>query len=297
MSIPVTYECYVCHLQRNSDTARKLKGEAVATAFARDLMEMYLTAPAGVSSAWFGPGATKLLEKHCGVTGDRFREEKAQSNRFVLERLEQIRLRIRSAEDPLYAAAQMAALGNYIDFSALKGKVSFEKMDELLSGAENMHLDPEAYAALREDLARGGRLLYLTDNAGEIGFDRLLAEEIHRAYPAVEITFCVRGGPAANDATREDAAEMGIPFPVIDNGNTVAGTQLELLGAEAREALARADVILSKGQGNVETLYGCGRNVYYLFLIKCPLFVRLFGKPQLSPMLLREGTPLATAVE
>ncbi|MDD6200565.1 MAG: ARMT1-like domain-containing protein [Firmicutes bacterium] len=292
MSIPVTSECYVCHLRRSVETARALGGEEAATAFARELMGQYLTAPEGVGSPWFGPGVTELLKKHCGLKGDRFREEKERSNRFVLERLEDIRRRIRAAEDPLYAGAQMAVLGNYIDFSALQGEVSFEKLDNMLDDAAQIRLDPEAYGALRSDLERGGRLLYLTDNAGEIGFDRLLAEEIHRAYPRMEITFCVGGGPAANDATREDAAAVGIPFPVIDNGNTVAGTQPELLGAEAREALAQADVILSKGQGNVETLYGCGWNVYYLFLIKCPLFVKLFGQPKLTPMLLRDGTPL-----
>lgn len=49
-----------------------------------------------------------------------------------------------------------------------------------------------------------------------------------------------------------------------------------------------ADVILSKGQGNVETLYGCGYNIYYAFLIKCQLFVKMFGLPKLTPMLLKE---------
>ena len=116
----------------------------------------------------------------------------------------------------------------------------------------------------------------------------MLADEIHRAYPRLAITFCVRGGPAVNDATRADAAAVGISFPVIDNGNRIPGTQIDQLGAEARRALDGADVILSKGQGNVETLRGCGRNIYYAFLIKCARFERLFGKPKFTPMLVRE---------
>ena len=91
-----------------------------------------------------------------------------------------------------------------------------------------------------------------------------------------------------NDATREDAAAVGLPFPVIDNGNRVAGTQLELLGREAREALDRADVILAKGMGNTETMLGCGYNVYYAFLVKCPRFVQLFRRPLFTPMLVRD---------
>ena len=91
-----------------------------------------------------------------------------------------------------------------------------------------------------------------------------------------------------NDATREDAKEVGIPFPVIDNGNRIAGTDLTQLGAEAREALEQADVIIAKGMANTETLYGCGYNIYYAFLIKCPRFVTVFGKPKMTPMLVKE---------
>ena len=289
MSIPMNAQCYLCHLKRNTETALSMAGEAAATAFAKDLMQLYLDAPKEKGSPWFGPGVTALLEKHCGLTEDRFKAEKEESNRFVLQRLEDIRSRILSAEDPLYAALQMAVLGNYIDFSALKGQVSFEKLDEMLTKAENIDLDRENYEKLRADLEKGKNLLYITDNAGEIGFDRLLAEQMAAQYPDLQITFCVRGGPASNDATREDAEEVGIPFPVIDNGCTVAGTELELLPEETRKLFEQADVILSKGQANVETLYGCGLNIYYLFLIKCERFQAYFGKEKLTPMLLKEG--------
>ena len=288
MSIPMNVACYLCHLRRNTEIARDLAGEEAATAFARDLMELYVQAPKEKGSPWFGPGVTELLEKHCGLQGDRYKEEKEESNRFVLERMDIIRDRIRTAADPLYAGLQMAVLGNYIDFSALRGEVSFEKLDEMLLQAQNIELDRNTYAQLQAELEKGGKLLYLTDNAGEIGFDRLFAEEIHRKYPQMQITFCVRGGPASNDATREDAREVGIAFPVIDNGTTIAGTEPETLTGEAKLAFETADVILSKGQANVETLYGCGKNIYYIFLIKCQRFVEYFQKEKLTPMLLRE---------
>ena len=130
--------------------------------------------------------------------------------------------------------------------------------------------------------------MYLTDNAGEIGFDRVFAEQIAKKYPQLAITFCVRGGPVLNDATREDAAEVGVPFPIIDNGNTIGGTELRLLSDEARNALESADVIIAKGMGNVETAYGCGYNIYYAFLVKCQMFADRFGKPLMTPMLVRE---------
>jgi uncharacterized protein with ATP-grasp and redox domains len=290
MALFADARCLVCQMERNIATARKLGTEEQAAVFAKDLMKLLADAPAGVPAPFFTPGVARLFHEHYGLSLDRYAQEKKDSNAFVLERLPQIREKVFSAPDPVKAGLQFAILGNYIDFAALRDEVSFEKLDEKLRSALEMELDENNYVNFCEELEKGGKLLYLTDNAGEIGFDRVFAEAIHAKFPQVEITFCVRGGPAANDATRADAEEVGIPFPVIDNGNTVPGTLLELLGDEARQAMAEADVILSKGQGNAETLLGCGYNIYYAFLVKCPLFVERFGKEKLTPMLVKERT-------
>ena len=288
MSICIDSRCLLCHFQKNLKTAQSLGTEAQATEFAFALMDIYRNSPKDVGATWYGPQVDELFERIYGITGDRFREEKEASNAFVLERMDRIRERVCAAADPVLAGLQMAILGNYIDFSALYGEVSFEKLDDMLEQALEMELDEETYRSLCRDLETGKRLLYLTDNAGEIGFDRIFAEEIYRRYPHLQITFCVRGGPTMNDATREDAAAVGIPFPVIDNGNRIAGTQLELLGEEARNAMESADVIIAKGQANAETLLDSGYPIYYAFLVKCIRFIERFGRPKLTPMLLKE---------
>ena len=290
MAVFADTRCLICQLERNIATARKLGTEEQATVFARDLMKLLAEAPAGVPAPFFTPGVTALFHKHYGLSMDRYKQEKTDSNAFVLARMGQIREKVFSAPDPVKAGLQFAILGNYIDFAGLRGDVSFEKLDQMLEKALEMAFDENNYVNLCRELERGGKLLYLTDNAGEIGFDRIFAEVIAEKFPNVEITFCVRGGPAANDATREDAEAVGIPFPVIDNGNLVPGTMLELLSPEAKAAMDSADVILSKGQGNVETLLGCGYNIYYAFLVKCPMFMERFGKEKLTPMLLKERT-------
>lgn len=288
MSIAFDADCILCHLKRNIATARELGTEDQAIAFAKDLMRIYQSVPADKSFTTLNPAVSDLLKAHYGVDEDRFKQEKEDSNRFVLSRLDQIRERVEKAKDPVYAGLQFAILGNYIDFGALQGEVSFGQLDGLLSKAEQMELDAGIYADLCADLAKGGKLLYLTDNAGEIGFDRVFAEELHKKFPDVQITFCVRGAPALNDATREDAAIMGIPFPVIDNGTRIAGTEIDLLGQEARTALETADVVIAKGMANTETMYGCGLNIYYAFLIKCARFEKVFGKPKFTPMIVKE---------
>lgn len=288
MSIALDSQCLMCHLRRNLEVVRPLGTEEKTMEFIREVLRLYLEGPTDVPSTWFNPQVSDLLQTHYGLPEDRMRQEKQDSNRFVLERLDVIREKVRSAADALYAALQFAVLGNYLDFGALQGQVSFEALDAMLDQALELDLDKDVFARFCRDLEAGKKLLYLTDNAGEIGFDRVFAEEIAARYPHLDITFCVRGGIALNDATREDAAAVGIPFRVIDNGNRIPGTQLDQLSAEAKEALETADVILAKGMANVETMFGCGHNVYYAFLVKCQRFVTLFKKPLMTPMLVPE---------
>lgn len=288
MSISIDTYCMECQLRRNAALARSLGSEEKATEFLRRWMKIALELPAASPSPCSGPATNALLHEMYGLDLDRYKAEKEASNAFALANMDAARAEIEAAADPVFAGLQFAILGNYLDFSALGDKVSFDTLREMLEKAKHIQVDRKTYEVLCRDLAAGKKLLYLTDNAGEIGFDRLFAEQLQKSYPHLTITFCVRGGNAANDATRADAEAVGLPFPVIDNGNDVAGTVPELLSGEARQAMEEADVILSKGMGNVETLLGCEKNIYYAFLVKCQRFVNLMGKPLMTPMLLRE---------
>lgn len=288
MSIGADTHCLQCYLRKNVATARTLGDEETATRFAKELMGILSTLPADQTTVSMAPKVAEMFHRYYGLDVDRYKAEKEQSNAFFLERADWFWEMASGAADPVLAGLQMAILGNYLDFSALQGQVSFEKLDGMCREALQMELDNQSVTQLKADLAKAKKLLYITDNAGEIGFDRICAQLLAQAYPDLEITFCVRGGPALNDATREDAELVGVPFPVIDNGNTIPGTDLAAIGPEARAALEAADVILAKGMANVETLYGSGYNVYYAFLVKCERFSGLFGRPLLTPLLLPE---------
>ena len=288
MSLPVDSSCMLCYLKKHLDLARSLGDDATTDAFMRELTQQFLDLPRHLPSPALAAGTNELLRRYYGLEPDRFRAEKEASNAFVVARMEDLRNRVRSAKDPVLAALQFAILGNYLDFSALGDKVSFEALDRMLEEALEMPLDTETVNRFKKELETGKTLLYLTDNAGEIGFDRICAEVLRERYPHLEITFCVRGGFAMNDATREDAAVVGIDFPVIDNGSDIAGLIPEMLGEEARNALETADVILSKGMANTETLYGSGYNIYFAFLVKCDKFERIFQQPLMTPMFIQE---------
>ena len=289
MSLGADTLCLQCYLKRNVEAARALGDEATATRFAKELMGILSQLPSSKATVSAAPMVAEMFQRYYGLEADRYKEEKAQSNAFAKTWFDQALAMAQQAADPVLAGLQMAILGNYLDFSALQGKVSFDKLEQMMQNALQTQLDEAVLAQLKNDLSKAKKLLYITDNAGEIGFDRVCARQLQTAYPDLEITFCVRGAPAMNDATREDAAAVGIPFPVIDNGNRVAGTDLTQLGAEAQAALDSADVIIAKGMANTETMYGCDYNVYYAFLIKCPRFITVFGKPKMTPMLVRES--------
>lgn len=185
---------------------------------------------------------------------------------------------IESADGSLKRAIQYARVGNYIDFAAVQ-KVEEDKLYKLLSDAENDELDSVEYGNFLSDMENAKRFVLLTDNCGEIVLDKLLIKILKKAYPNVEITAIVRGKPVINDATLDDAKAVGLidECRVIGNGAGIAGTALELISDEAREVIDCADVIIAKGQGNFETLMGCGLNVYYAFLCKCEWFVTMLG--------------------
>ena len=284
MAIPMNSICAQCLIKRHVDTARPLGSDETATKFAKGLMELFVSLPEGADSSQIGPGVSQLYADLYGLEGDRYREEKETSNAFAMARLPQIYAQVEKAEDPIYAALQLSVLGNYLDFAALAGKVRFEDLDKMLLDSKNYDLSGPDYEKFRKDLSAAHNFVLITDNAGEVVFDRVLAETIHKVYPQINITFLVRGGPANNDATREDAAIVGIPFPVEDSGLCVGGTPLHQISEKAKALLESADVILAKGMGNTESLYGCGLPVYYAFLVKCARFEQVFQKPHLTPM-------------
>jgi uncharacterized protein with ATP-grasp and redox domains len=212
-----------------------------------------------------------------GVTDD-YEAVKRYFNALMLEEAPALRARIDASPDPLNEAMRIAMAANYIDFGAVED-VNAEKLRELLADADRCGLPPEETNAFRRELGDARRLTLLTDNCGEIVLDRLHVETILRRHPGLSVTAVVRGAPVSNDATEADVRAVGLDrvARIVSNGTDIGGTQLDAISEEARSAIEEADLILSKGQGNFETLSGCGLNVYYLFLCKCDLFTLRVG--------------------
>ncbi len=215
-----------------------------------------------------------------------YSELKKIYNRLMLDYEKTIEEKIESSADPLSKALKYAMIGNYIDFGAL-GNVDDEKLDQLLSDT-GKYSAGEDYPSFEAELSRAKRLAYLTDNCGEIVLDKLFIKQIQKAYPQIEISVIVRGKPTLNDATLEDAIFCGIDkiAKVIPNGSDLAGTKLDEISAEASNAIRNANLIISKGQANYETMCDSGMNIFFVFIIKCRHFSETFGKGMFEGKLL-----------
>lgn len=223
-----------------------------------------------------------------GVNVD-YTDIKKYFNEYVMKKQTRIEAEVETADDQLFRALQYSMTGNYIDFGAMEN-VSEEKFEELLSNAKNIELDRMEYERMLNDLKTAKSLVFLHDNCGEIVFDHVLIKVLKALYPDMKIISMVRGVPVLNDATLDDARQIGLTETavVVGNGSNIAGTSLEDISCDALEMIQKADVIISKGQGNFETLYGCGLNIYYLFMCKCTMFANRFHKKLYEGMLIND---------
>jgi uncharacterized protein with ATP-grasp and redox domains len=127
------------------------------------------------------------------------------------------------------------------------------------------------YATFKEKLARAGKILYLGDNAGETVFDRMFIEEMGRP-----VIYAVRERPVINDATIQDAVESGLDkvATIVSTGWDGPGVLVDACSDVFLGHFKTADLIISKGQGNYETLSMQDKPIFFLLKAKCPVIAR-----------------------
>lgn len=289
-------DCINCLVHRHFRLAQA-KGEPdKADAYLRDVLRIILDAPKGVAAPWLTGAFTQAYAKYWPGE-DAYGRLKWESNDLILALLPEIRPTVEQAADPLAMALKFARTGNFLDFGILTPEAAHQALWEAVARTAESALPQPVYDAFRADLGRAKSLLILGDNAGEIVFDTLLAEQLHRFYPDLAVTYCVRGQNTLNDATREDAAYVGMDrlARIIDNGSAISGTEIAYAGPALRQALDTADVILSKGSGNFECMAGCGLNVYYIFQCKCQRVSRILGVENMTGQFLHDSRLHKTA--
>ena len=220
------------------------------------------------------------------VTGssDPFRAIKERSNRLAMRYYEDVK-KISSSGDSLMEAVTLSIVGNVIDYG-LKKSIDIDKELRNIvgdAGAPGGGIDTNRpifhYPEFERALGKACTILYLADNAGETVFDRILIEEIRKHYPDRRIRYAVKERPIINDALMEDAFRCGINevAEVISSGSDAPGTILRWASKEFLKFFDEAEMIISKGQGNFETLTEDGGPIFYLFMVKCSVVANHLG--------------------
>ena len=281
-------ECYTCCIDKAESLLKQYKVSKPRMESVLAQVKACLAGAEETSAPVLMARVMNILEEQVGIM-DAYDMPKKKYNELLLRKEEAVYAEVMEEEDRFFAALQYAITGNYIDFGAMSD-VDEEKLDQLMSDRAQVRLDEEESRRLRDELAGASKLVYITDNAGEIVLDKVFLRVVREMYPKLHVTVLVRGVPVLNDATLEDAVLVGMDriAEVMPNGTYIPGTPLDGISREAREAVVTADLCIAKGQGNFETLRGCGENIYYLFLCKCELFVKKFQVERFTPVLSNE---------
>lgn len=272
----ISAACIRCMVDRQEENISRFEDEHKKSAYLKEVLRIIGDSEEDATAPLLTAKVTRAYQEYFGESLD-YREIKHSFNQKMLAFEDAIRKEIHANQHPLQCALSFARTGNYIDYGAMRD-VETSVLETLVREAGQKKVEEETLKRFTKELETAKSLVYVTDNCGEIMLDKLLIELILELYPQIQVTAVVRGNPVLNDATMEDAVKVGLDriVPVVGNGTDIAGTSLAHINQESLELIQHADMILAKGQGNFETLHGCGLNIYYLFLCKCDWFVRRF---------------------
>ncbi|MBR1970441.1 MAG: DUF89 family protein [Clostridia bacterium] len=282
------YQCIRCLITRNLKIDEAEATDEDKTLYVRELLKIITESPKSSSAPDVVEKINKLQKDFNIFTFD-CKKIKSYYNRMILEYEAEIQQKINCSTDKLYTAVRYALIGNFIDFGA-NSNLKDDELKKLIDNVDNVNFDMAEFNSLKNELKQAKKITYLADNCGEIVFDKILIKCIKELYPHIEITVIVRGEDVLNDVTLEDAKEVNLCdiVKVIDNGTAIAGTNLNRISKQCLEAIESADLIISKGMGNFETLIGCKKNIFYLFMCKCMKFCKILEVPLNSYMILND---------
>lgn len=264
-------ECYPCLLKQAVDTLKIIgSNEEDKKETIKQVLTYLASAPSNLPPPYISRRVYKIVSDVTGVA-DPYAEVKKKSSLMVLGMLPILRERVKGAEDPIYEAFRLAIIGNIIDYGAGK---SFTLEDISFFG--NIPIKINHYDDFLKDLKKAKTVLYIGDNAGEVVFDLLALEVLSNLNK--KVYFAVRTRPIINDVTKDDAEYVGVGryAEIIDSGSDAPGVALDVVTPRFKSLLEEADLVISKGQGNFETLETYKRDdIYFLLRVKCEVVAKM----------------------
>ncbi len=268
-----TYECIPCAINQGINVVKSLN---IADDKIQDMIQEILkylselnyieTTPPEVAMIVY-----EIIYKHTDIE-DPFKKSKDYYNQKILDMEDDLSNYIRKNDD-FSEILKFVISGNIIDFGAIHD-LSEKEIFKTIDNIEKNSLIIDNAKELKEALEKAESVFYIGDNCGEIVFDKLFIKYLLNRYDIRRLYFGVRGGPIINDVTREDAKKVGMDefSEIMDTGTKAPGVLLKNLKKDYKDRLFNSDLVISKGQGNYESLSGIKKdNVYFLFMAKCPV--------------------------
>ncbi len=261
-------ECLPCYLRQTLQVARlSTDDEAVQLRAMHRVAELTRTMDMEQTPP---ENSVAVYQEIARITGcdDPYLEIKRQSNEQALLVLPQLRQKVKESENPLLLSLRLAIGGNIIDYGAMHSFDVDAAMQNCLDAPLLLDDSMELISHI-QNLKKGANVLYLADNSGEIVYDSLLVEVLN-GY-GFTVTVAVKSGAIINDALMADARMCGLDSiaVILENGTNCPGTPLALCSDELKHHFYNADLIISKGQGNFETLSEAEAEIFFLLTIKC----------------------------
>ncbi len=269
------YRCFFCFSRAFERLLEKEKlTREQKNAFTARMAELYYR----MNGNFIAPLLSREMHVELNQTSDRrdfYAKIKKESNDHILRLYPVIKKKVEESDNPFETALLLSVAGNVMDY-AISSDFNIEATIErvLKTGLSIDHS-----ASLRKAISEADTVLYIGDNAGEIVFDKLLIETIK--HP--DLWFAVRGAPVSNDATFEDVEYIGMDHVanIISNGYDAPSTILKKCSGSFQEIFKRADLIISKGQGNLEGLLPLNDSrIYYLTMAKCDVVADYLQVPR-----------------
>jgi damage-control phosphatase, subfamily I len=258
------YRCFYCFTKAFGKLLEKenISIEAKST-FTDDMIGLYQDTREKFSAPEFARELHRMLRIHT-LNPDAYKEVKKENNDQAILMLPELEKILQSSEDPFDTALRLAIAGNIIDFAVSDNF----NLEATINKSLNTEFAIEHTLQLKKALKNAKTVLYLGDNAGEIVFDKLFIKTIN--HP--NLTYVVRGAPVINDATMEDAEYVGMKklVNVISNGYDAPSTIVKKSNKQFQQYFNEADLIISKGQGNLEGLMPLNdERIFFLLMVKC----------------------------
>lgn len=210
-------------------------------------------------------------------TADPFDTLKRSGNRQALDVCRQVRGRLSTFRDHVHAAV----IANIFDYGVKGHDVATDFLSFF-----NTEIEKQLYIDDTDRiLPLCSRVVYLSDNCGEIVFDKLLIRYL-KAHGS-HVTLAVKEKPILNDATLDDALELGLDR-IVDHlttsgggDNAEIGYNPDLIPEDLRHAIDRCTIIIAKGMANFESISELHDlpPVAYLLAAKCRPVADELGVP------------------